>query len=89
MTLPPYINRENVLERLQLIFPNGTPNRLYCTRELAASTVFTALYIGAVDGQDVYLGPKHVYRMTHEQATIEEPEARESGCPAERNRKPS
>lgn len=78
MSLPPYISRENVLERLQLIFPEGTPNRVYCTRELAASTVFTALYIGAVDGRDVYLGPKHVYRMTREQAAIEDPEARKS-----------
>ena len=37
-------------------------------RELAASTVFTALYIGAVEGADRYLGPVHVYRMTDQQA---------------------
>lgn len=78
MSLPPYISREKVLERLPMIFPEGTPNRVYCTRELAASTVFTALYIGAIDGEDVYLGPKHVYRMTHEQAAIEDSKARES-----------
>lgn len=68
-TLPPYAPRELVLERLPLIFPEGTPNRIYCVRELAASTVFTALYIGAVGGSDRYLGPVHVYRMTAEQAT--------------------
>lgn len=78
MSLPPYISREKVLERLPMIFPEGTPNRVYCTRELAASTIFTALYIGAIDGEDVYLGPKHVYRMTHEQAAIDDPKARES-----------
>lgn len=67
-TLPPYASRELVAERLPLIFPEGTPNRIYCTRELAASTVFAALYIGAVEGVNTYLGPVHVYRMTVEQA---------------------
>ncbi|WP_036521705.1 BsuBI/PstI family type II restriction endonuclease [Novosphingobium acidiphilum] len=74
--LPPYVSRAHVLERLAQIFPEGTPNRVYCTRELAASTVFTALYIGAIEGNTVYLGPKHVYRMTHEQAAIEDAAAR-------------
>ena len=63
--------REEVHARLQDIFPEGTPHRTYCTRMLAASTVFTALYIGAVDGEEGWLGPKHVYRMTDEQATRE------------------
>lgn len=66
--LPPYVTRELVAERLHLIFPEGTPNRIYCIRELAASTVFTALYIGAVEGTNRFLGPVHVYRMTDEQA---------------------
>jgi hypothetical protein len=66
--LPPYIARDRVAERLPLIFPEGTPNRNYCVRLLAASTVFTALYIGAVEGSGRYLGPIHVYRMTVEQA---------------------
>jgi hypothetical protein len=66
--LPLYVTREEVLERLALIFPMGIPNRNYCVRELAASTVFTALYIGAVEGSGRYLGPIHVYRMTNKQA---------------------
>ncbi len=66
--LPPYASRELVAQRLPLIFPEGTPNRNYCIRELAASTVFAALYIGAIEAADVYLGPVHVYRMTTEQA---------------------
>jgi hypothetical protein len=66
--LPPLLSRERVRERLRLIFPEGTPNRTYCTRELAASTVFTALYIGAIEGSGRYLAPVHVYRMTREQA---------------------
>lgn len=66
--LPPFVPRSLVSERLLQIFPEGTPNRNYCTRELAASTVFTALYIGAVEGSGRFLGPIHVYRMTDEQA---------------------
>jgi hypothetical protein len=67
--LPPYATRDQVAERLPLIFPEGTPNRGYCIRELAASTIFAALYIGAVEGLGRYLGPVHVYRMTAEQAS--------------------
>ena len=66
--LPDLLDREGIHKRLALIFPEGTPQRNYCTRELAASTVFTAIYIGAVQGNDAFLGPKHVYRMTNKQA---------------------
>jgi hypothetical protein len=65
---PPHVDRALVGERLQIIFPEGTPHRNYCTRDLAASTVFTALYIGAIEGSELFLGPKHVYRMTERQA---------------------
>jgi len=64
----PLLTREEVHARLQEIFPDGAPNRAYLTRMLAASTVFVALYIDAVEGSETYLGPKHVYRMTDEQA---------------------
>jgi hypothetical protein len=67
-SLPPYVPRSLIAERLPLIFPEGIPNRGYCIRELAASTVFAALYIGAVEGSGRHLGPVHVYRMTEEQA---------------------
>ncbi|MCA0003725.1 MULTISPECIES: BsuBI/PstI family type II restriction endonuclease [unclassified Mesorhizobium] len=67
---PPYATRDLVAGRLPLIFPEGTPNRIYCIRELAASTVFAALYIGAVEGSGRFLGPVHVYRMTREQAAL-------------------
>ncbi|SEN70180.1 BsuBI/PstI restriction endonuclease C-terminus [Sphingomonas gellani] len=62
------LTREEVHARLQVIFPDGSPNRAYLTRMLAASTVFVALYIDAIEGNGTYLGPKHVYRMTNEQA---------------------
>ncbi len=74
--LPPYITRAEVQRRLPLIFPEGSPNRLYCTREMAASTVFALLYIGAVEGTGRFLGPKHVYRMSDEQASLLEDDAR-------------
>lgn len=74
--LPPYVPRELVAERLPLIFPEGTPNRVYCVRELAASTVFAMLYIGAVEQSSVRLGPVHVYRMTDTQAANDSHEER-------------
>lgn len=62
------LTREEVHARLQDIFPEGAANRTYLTRMLAASTVFTALYIDAIENGTAFLGPKHVYRMTDEQA---------------------
>lgn len=70
MTLPPYISRSDIHKRLQVIFPDGVENRGYCVREMAASTVFVLLYIGAVHGTGEWLAPKHVMRMTAEQAEL-------------------
>ena len=70
MSLPPLPTWEIVQERLAKIFPTGTPERGYLTRDLAASTVFVALYIDAVEGTESYLGPKHVYRMSDQQAAM-------------------
>ncbi|WP_292514664.1 BsuBI/PstI family type II restriction endonuclease [Methylobacterium sp.] len=64
------LTRDEVHVRLQEIFPDGAPNRAYLTRMLAASTVFVALYIDATEGSGTMLGPKHVYRMTDEQAAL-------------------
>ena len=77
MALPPLLPRDQIHERLQAIFPAGTAHRNYCTRELAASTIFTALYIGAVEGSGVWLGPKHVYRMTNRQAALTDDTSRD------------
>jgi len=74
-SMPPYVNRDVVAGRLQMIFPQGSRNRTYCVREMAASTVFAMLYIGAIEATGVYLAPKHIYRMTVDQAlsaTVEE-----------------
>lgn len=66
--LPPLLARAEIHQRLQNIFPEGTPNRSYCTRESTADVVFTMLYIGAIAGTNVFMQPKAVYRMTDEQA---------------------
>lgn len=74
--LPPYIIKELIRERLLLIFPDGMLNKVYLTRDLSASTIFTMLYIGAVEGNSVFMGPVHVYRMTDEQAALTDDENR-------------
>lgn len=48
--LPPLPAREVVHERLQRIFPEGLPDRNYLVRDLAGATVFTMLYVGAMEG---------------------------------------
>lgn len=58
----PYVPKELVAERLPLIFPEGITNRSYCTRDLAASTVFVMLYVDSVEGSDQHLGPKQSLR---------------------------
>jgi hypothetical protein len=74
--LPPYATVSLIASRLPLIFPEGTPNRGYCIRDLAAKTIFCALYIGAIEGAGRYFGPVHVYRMTDEQASNTEDDTR-------------
>lgn len=69
MPLPALLPRDKIHKRLQIVFPVGTLHRNYCTRELAASTVFAALYVGALEGTEIFFGPKHVYRMTSKQAS--------------------
>lgn len=64
MPLPPIASVERIQERLLLIFPEGITNRNYCTREIAAKTVFVMLYIGAIHGTNVWIRPDQVTRMT-------------------------
>jgi len=68
--LPPYLDRGKIHGRLQIIFPGGVPQRTYCVREAAASTVFTMLYIGAVEGAGRWAAPKQIVRMTDAQAAL-------------------
>jgi hypothetical protein len=68
VTLPPYLDRATIYQRLQLIFPEGVPQRTYCVREAAASAIFTMLYVGAVEGNSMWAAPKQIVRMTNAQA---------------------
>jgi hypothetical protein len=66
--LPPVLSAKAIRERLQAIFPEGTPNRNNCTWDIAARTVFVMLYVGAVEETDRWLRPDQVTRMTDAQA---------------------
>ena len=68
ISLPNLPSIAEIRRRLEAIFPDGMANRLYLTREIAARVVFVMLYIGAVEKLGRWLGPKHVYRMSDEQA---------------------
>ncbi|MFY0992880.1 BsuBI/PstI family type II restriction endonuclease [Halomonas sp. C05BenzN] len=57
-----------IRRRLEVIFPDGTMQRPALTSEAAAKTVYTMLFIDAVEGRNVRLAPKHVYRMAQEVA---------------------
>src|SRR5665213_536817 len=61
--LLPLCDVPEIHRRLLQVFPEGTPQRTYCTREMAARAVFVMLYIGAVEGSGTWMTPKHVYRM--------------------------
>jgi hypothetical protein len=69
-TLPPYATHELISERLPLIFSAGTPNRNTITNEVSASVIFTMIYIGATEGNGIYLKPMDVYRMTEEHSQL-------------------
>jgi len=70
MPRPPLLPVPDIHERLQTIFPEGTANRNYVTREIAAKTVFVMLYIGAVEGAECWLRPDQVTWMTDAQAAL-------------------
>jgi hypothetical protein len=76
MPLPPVLSVSDIHGRLQEIFPEGTPNRNHCVREIAARTVFVMLYVGAVEGGDIWLRPDQVTRMTDAQTFKADDDAR-------------
>jgi len=78
MSLPPLPAVTDIHERLQIVFPEGTANRNYVTREIAAKTVFVMLYIGAVEGAERWLRLDQVTRMNDAQAMMESDPDREA-----------
>ena len=49
MPLPDLLPISEIRSRLAVIFPEGTPSRIYLTREMAAKVVFVMLYAGALE----------------------------------------
>ena len=68
--LPRLPNLKVIEERLPLIFPEGTKNRQNHINITAARTIFVLLYLGAVEGAEVWLRPDQVTRMTDSQAAM-------------------
>lgn len=75
---PPLLPIAEIQRRLQEIFPEGTANRNYMIREMAAKTVFVMLYVGAVEGADSWIRPSQVTDMSDEQAALASPEQRDA-----------
>ncbi|EHD2270853.1 restriction endonuclease [Vibrio cholerae] len=69
---------EVIAERLPLIFPEGTENRNYVIREMAARTLYVMFYAGAVEGADRWIRPSQVTDMSDVQATLLTDEERQS-----------
>lgn len=76
MSFPALLGREQIHQRLQIIFPEGTPERDKCIRKATADTIFAALYIGAIQGSGRWLAPVHVYRMSDERLKVTDEESR-------------
>jgi len=65
--LTPLPSIGEIQRRLEFIFPEGISDRSYVVRESTAKTVFVFFYINAIQGEDIYLAPQHVYRFTDQQ----------------------
>ena len=78
MALPPLLPVAEINKRLRTVFPEGTSNRNYVVREMAAKTVFVMLYAGAVEGVARWVRPDQVTRMTDAQAGLDTELAREA-----------
>ncbi|MBN2685217.1 MAG: hypothetical protein JXR40_08045 [Pontiellaceae bacterium] len=74
----PYVPLDRITDRLPLIFPEGSAQRSYLIREIAAKTIFVMLYIDAIKGKENWIRPSQVTRMTDEQAGKTDKQSRES-----------
>lgn len=76
MSLPVIPSLATIQERLPLIFPEGTENRGYVIREMAAKTIFVMFYAGAIDGLERWIRPSQVVNMGNSQAALIDDESR-------------
>lgn len=74
----PLLDVASIRRRLEILFPEGTTNRGYVTREMAAKTVFVLLYVEAIEGRDRWLRPDQVARMSDAQAAQSDSAERQS-----------
>jgi len=68
--LPALLPVSDIHKRLPSIFPEGCPNRNNCVWDIAARTIFVMLYVGAIEGRDVWIRPDQVTRMTDAQSVL-------------------
>ncbi len=78
-SFPPLIPFKQIHERLQSIFPEGSPNRAHSVWEISARTIFVMLYVGAIEGRNTWMRPDQVARMTDEQSNRRDGTAARSG----------
>ncbi len=64
------LNYKEIQTRLELIFPEGITNRNYLVREMSARSIFVMLYVNAIDGNNIWIRPDQITKMTDEQACI-------------------
>lgn len=76
MPLPAILSTKEIDKRLKAVFPEGTPQRAYLIRDLSVSTIYVMLYIGAIEDNDIFLGPQHVYKMTIKQSRMTDDDSR-------------
>jgi len=67
---------ETIQSRLPTIFPEGSENRNYLVREMAAKTIFVMFYTDAIEGKNIWIRPDQVTKMSGEQATKRDEETR-------------
>ena len=78
MSFPVVPSLDLIKERLPLIFPEGTENRNYVIREMAAKTIYVMFYAGAIQGEGVWVRPSQVTDITDEQGVMLSDEDRKS-----------
>jgi len=77
---PKLLNYQEIQARLELIFPEGITNRNYLVREMSARTVFVMLYAEAIEGNDTWIRPDQITKMTDKQALMVDTTERIEWC---------
>lgn len=77
-SFPPLIPVAKLWSVLPEIFPESTAQRSYVIREMAAKTIFTMIYAGAIENSGRWIRPDQVTKMTNAQARKADFASRES-----------